>query len=152
MLTLNKRKYKNILKAKEKSLRSSADHPKRIALNVEVPQRLLTISSWRRRANELSEALPDALNHRQKTELFDVPLWHLSAPNRYNIYCSFPGIRIDNISLKTIMSTERIDNHHADYIIYTDGSATSGSKDGSFAVAITVGPANNPTAIGTIKE
>lgn len=36
----------NVLKAKEISLRSLADHPKRIALNVEITQRLLTTSSW----------------------------------------------------------------------------------------------------------
>ena len=50
------------------------------------------------------------------------------------------------------MSTKQIENHHADYIIHTDVSATLGSKDGGFAVVITQGPANNPARIDTIKE
>ena len=50
------------------------------------------------------------------------------------------------------MSTERIDNHHADYIIYTHGSATLGSTDDRLAVVITQGLANNPTTIDAIKE
>ena len=145
---------RKVLKAKDKSLQSSADHPQRIAFNVKVPQRLLTRSRWRRKANKLSEALPDALNHRQKTELFNIHPWHLNSPNSCNICCFALGIknRADNISLKTRMSIERIDNHHADYIICTDGRATLGSKDDSFVVLITKGPANNPTTIDTIKE
>ena len=82
------------------------------------------------------------------------PPWHLNAPNSYNIYCSVPGITscTDNTILKTRMSNERIDNHCADYIIYTDGSVTLGSKDGGFAVVITQGSANNPRTIDTIKK
>lgn len=52
----------------------------------------------------------------------------------------------------SIVSTERIANHRADYIIYKDGLTTVGSKDGGFAVVITQGPANNPARIDTIKE
>ena len=95
-----------------------------------------------------------ALNHRQQTELFKILPWHLNAPSSCNIYCSVPGItsRADNISCKTRMSTERIDNHHADYIIYTHGSTTLGSKDSRLAVVITQGLASNPTTIDAIKE
>ena len=35
------------------------------------------------------------------------------------------------------MTTQRIDNHHADYTIYTDGLATLWSKHDGFAVVIT---------------
>ena len=57
-----------ILKAREKALRSRDDHPKRIALNAQVPQRLQSRLNWRRKAIELVVALPEALNHRQQTE------------------------------------------------------------------------------------
>ena len=49
----------------------------------------------------------------------------------------------------SIVSTERIANHRADYIIYKDGLTTVGSKDGGFAVVIIQGTANNSTTIDT---
>ena len=39
-----------ILKAREKALRNTDDHPKRIALNAHVPQRLQSRLNWRRKA------------------------------------------------------------------------------------------------------
>ena len=76
-------------------------------------------SRWRRKAKELPEALPDALNHRQQMESLNIPLWHLNALNSCDIYYFAPGIRncTDNISFETRISIERIDNHHAHYII-----------------------------------
>ena len=126
---------RNVLTAKEISLRSSVDHPKNIALNVKIPQWLLTRSSWWRKANKLS----DTLNYRQQTEFFSIASWHRNAPNSYNTCCSVPGIKshTNNISLKTGRSTKQIHNHHTYYITYTDGSAMLGSKDDSFAVVIT---------------
>ena len=74
-----------VTKSKESSLLSTADHPKRTAFNVEVPQRLVTRSIWRRKVNDLSEALPDVLNHCQQTELSNIPPWHLYATGICNI-------------------------------------------------------------------
>ena len=66
-------------------------------------------------------------------ELFNMAPWHLNVPNSYNIYCYIPQItsHTDNVSLKTRVSTEQIDNNHTDYILYTDGLVTLQSKDGS---------------------
>ena len=47
-----------ILKAREKALRSTNGHPKRVALVDEIPQRLQTRCSFRRKSNELSTFLP----------------------------------------------------------------------------------------------
>ena len=54
-----------ILKANEKARRSTDDHPKRIALNVNIPQRLQSRSSFRQKAEELLSLLPPDLQHRQ---------------------------------------------------------------------------------------
>ena len=50
------------------------------------------------------------------------------------------------------MSISHIDNFGADYIIYTDGSATAGSTDGDFAVVVTQGSAQRPVTIATIRK
>ena len=54
-----------ILKTNEKARRSTDDHSKRIALDVDIPQRLQSRSSYRRKAEELSTLLPPDLQHRQ---------------------------------------------------------------------------------------
>ena len=50
-----------ILKVREKDLQNTDDHPKRIALNAHVPQRLQSRSNWCRKAIELVVVLPEAL-------------------------------------------------------------------------------------------
>ena len=62
-----------ILKAKEKALRSTGDHLKRIAVDVNVPQCLQNRSSFRRKAEELSTLLPPDLQHRQNIVHFLSP-------------------------------------------------------------------------------
>ena len=116
-----------ILKAREKALRNTDDHPKRIALNAHVPQRLQSRSNWRCKAIELAVALPETLNHRQQINHFTIAPWVVDDSNNCTIHRSTPGIssRVDSIDLKSQMSISYIDNFDADYIIYTDGSATA---------------------------
>lgn len=60
--------------------------------------------------------------------MFNILPWYLNAPDSYNIYCSVPGItkHFENISLKARIGTKKVENHHTNYIIYTDGLATLG--------------------------
>ena len=143
-----------ILKAREKALRNTDDHPKRIALNAHVPQRLQSRSNWRRKAIELAVALPETLNHRQQTNQFTVAPWVVDDCNNCTIHRSIPDIssRADSIDLKSQMSISHIDNFGADYIIYTDGSARAGSTNGGSAVVVTQGPAQHSVTIATIKN
>ena len=53
--------WRLILKANEKALRSTDEHPKRIALDVNIPQCFQSRSSFRRKAKELSTVLPPDL-------------------------------------------------------------------------------------------
>ena len=143
-----------ILKAREKAFRNTDDHPKRIALNAHVPQRLQSRSNWCRKASELAMALPEALNHRQQTDHFTITPWVVDDSNNCTIHRSIPGIssRDNSINLKSQMSISHIDNFGADYIIYTDGSATARSTDGGFAVVVTQGSAQHPVTIATIRK
>ena len=62
-----------ILKAKGKTLRSTNSHPKCIALDVNILQRLQSHPSFRRKAEELSTLLPPDLQHRQNITHFPSP-------------------------------------------------------------------------------
>ena len=81
-----------ILKANEKARRSTDDHPKRIALDVDIPQRLQSRSSFRRKAEELSTLLPPDLQHRQNIIHFPSPPWQQSSSRTERISTSVPGI------------------------------------------------------------
>ena len=64
-----------ILKANEKARHSTDDHPKCIALDVDIPQRLQSRSSFRRKAEELSPLLPPDLQQKQNIIHFPSPPW-----------------------------------------------------------------------------
>ena len=142
-----------ILRSREKTLRSAGDHPKRIAFDNEVQQRIQSRSSWRRKDNQLAEAMPDTLQHRQNINHFTIAPWKTDISVTCTIYNHVPGIntRNDDTATKTTCSLQQINSHRADLIIYTDGSATAGTTAG-FAIVITQGPAEQPTTIDTIRE
>ena len=81
-----------ILKAREKSLRSTDDHQKCIALAANTPQRLQNRSSFRRKAEELSTFLPPELQHRQNIIHFPSPPWQHSTTHEGQIATTVPGI------------------------------------------------------------
>ena len=142
-----------ILKANEKALRSTDDHPKRIALDVNIPQRLLSHSSSRRKAEELSTLLLTDLHHRQNITHFPSPPWQQSPSHDERISTSVPGItgRADDNNLKRQCSLSTIASYQADYVIYTDGSASGGTRNGGAAAVVTRGSPLQPDVITTIK-
>ena len=62
-----------IVQAREKCLHAAADHPKQLALENDIPQRIVTRCSFHRKATELSSILPEELSHRQIINLFPSP-------------------------------------------------------------------------------
>ena len=142
-----------ILKANEKALRSTDDHPKRIALDVNIPQRLLSHSSFRRKAEELSTLLLTDLHHRQNITHFPSPPWQQSPSHDGRIATSVPGItgRADENNLKRQCSLSTIASYQADYVIYTDGSASGGTRNGGAAAVVTRGSPLQPDVVTTIK-
>ena len=91
-----------ILKTQEKEFRSADDHPKRVVLAADIPQRLQNRRSFRRKANDLSTLLPAELEHLQTINNFTYPSWQLSTPHEEQISISVPGVtgRADDINLK----------------------------------------------------
>ena len=81
-----------ILKAKEKALCSTDDHPKSIALAINVPQRLQNHSRFHQKAEELSTLLPPDPQQIQNIVHFPSPLWQQSYSHEGRIATSVPGI------------------------------------------------------------
>ena len=78
--------------AGEKALRSTEDHPKRIALDANIPQRLQNCSIFRQKAEELSTLLPPDLQHRQNIIHFPSPPWQHSSSHKGRIVTTVPEI------------------------------------------------------------
>ena len=128
-------------------------HPKRIALDVNVPQRLQSRSSFRRKDGELSTLLPPDLQHRQNIIHFSSPPWQQSLSIKGQIATSVPGItgRADDSILRRQCGLTTIASYQADYTIYTDGSASRGTRNGGAAAVVTRGSRIQPEVITTIK-
>ena len=105
------------------------DHPKRIALDVNILQHLQRGSSFRRKAEELSTLLPPDLQHRQNITHFPSPLWQQNSSFERRISTSVPVItgQTNDNNLKWQCSLSIITSYQADYVIYTDGSGCSRS-------------------------
>ena len=142
-----------ILKANEKALRSTDNHPKRITLDINIPQHLVSCSNFRRKIEELSTLLPPDLQHRQNITHFPSPPWQQSPSHDGRIATSVPGItgRADENNLKRQCSLSTIASYQADYVIYTDGSASGGTRNGGAAAVVTRGSPLQPDVVTTIK-
>lgn len=70
-----------ILRAQEKALQSSDDHPKHLALTANIPQRLLNRSRFCRKANGLPTLFSAELEHRQLINQFSSPPWQFGTPS-----------------------------------------------------------------------
>ena len=143
-----------ILKASEKALRSTDDHPKRVALITNIPQRLQSRSSFRRKVKELSTLLPPERQHRQSINHFSSPPWQLNTSCEGQISTTAPGItgRTDDLDQKRQWSLTAIASYQADYTIYTDGSASRGTRNRGAAAVVTRGPPTQPEVVTIIKN
>ena len=142
-----------IVKANEKARRSTVDHPKCIALDVNIPQLLQSRSSFRRKAEELLTLLPPDLQHRQSIIHFPSPPWQQSSSHTGRISTSVPGItsRADDNNIKQQCSLSTIISYQADYVVYTDGSASGGTRNGGAAAVVTRGSPLQPDVFTIIK-
>ena len=141
-----------ILKAKEKALRSIDDHPKHIALDVNIPQRLQNRSSFRRKAEELSTFLPPDLQHRQNIIHFPSPPLQQSSSYEGRIATSVLGItgQTNDSNLRRQCSLTTTASFLADYFIYTNEFASRGTRNGGAAEVVTRGSSLQSEAIATI--
>ena len=141
------------LKANEKARCSTDNHPKRIALDVDIPQRLQSRSSFCRKAEELSSLLPPDLQHRQNIIHFPSPPWQQSSSHTGRISTSVPGIisRPDDNNIKRQCRLTTIISYQADYVVYTVGSASGGTRNGGAAAVVTRGSPDQPEVVAIIK-
>ena len=104
-----------ILKAREKALHSTDDHPKSISLDANIPQRLQNRSSFHQKAEELSTILSPNLKHRQDIIHFPPPPWQNSSPHEGRIATTVPGItdRANDTNLKLQCSLTAIASYQA---------------------------------------
>ena len=142
-----------ILKANQMTRRSTDNHQKRIALNVNIPQRLQSCSSFLRKAEELSSLLPPDLQHRQNIIHFPSPPWQQSSSHTGRISASVPGItsRADDNNIKRQCSLSTIISYQADYVVCTNGSASGGTRNGGAAAVVTRGSPYEPEVVTIIK-
>ena len=142
-----------ILKANEKARRSTDDHLKRIALDVNILQRLHSRSSFRRKAEELSTLLPPDLQHRQTIIHFLSPPWQQNSSHAGRISTSVSGItsRADDNNIKRQFSLSTIVSYQADYVVYTNGSASGGTRYGGAAAVVTRGSPLQPGVVTITK-
>ena len=129
---------RNCVKAREKALRCPPKHPRLIAFTNEAPSRL-TRSSCRRKAEELSTKLPAAAEDRLIPCRYAVPPWDWT--QELEVYPTLPGIkgRNDSTEKKMEAAQKAIEKVDADIVVYTDGSASEGNKEGGAAAVVTCG-------------
>ena len=142
-----------ILRAYEKAQRSADDHPKRIALDVNIPQCLQSRSSFRRKVEELSTLLPLDLQHRQNIIHFPSPPWQQSSSHTGKISTTVPGItsRADDNETRQKCSLSTIISYQADCIVYTVGSVSGGRRNGGVAEVATRRSPLQPDVVTLIK-
>ena len=99
-----------IVRARKKCLCITAEHPKQLALQNDIPQRIFIRSSFRRKATKLSTILPEELSHRHVVSLFPSSPWIASSFCTNQVSSTMPSIcdHDDPLALKLEKSLEYI--------------------------------------------
>jgi ribonuclease HI len=143
---------RSALIATEKSHRLPDGHPRKLALATSHPnqRRNLKKHSWRSLVDSQQGSIPPELLDRKPMPFFLSPPW--SAPSALEIYPHLRGVasRHDPVEVKIAAAIDRIRDVNADITIYTDGSATGGTREGGSAVIVTSGDPTSPTIIHEI--
>ena len=142
-----------ILKAREKALRNNNDHPKCVALALEILQRLQNRCSFCCMANKLSTLLPPELQHQQNINTFPSLPWQLSTPCEERIATIVPGItgQADDIDIKCWCNLNIIASYQAGYTIFTDGSTSTGPRNRGAPAVVTRGSSIQSKLFTAIK-
>ena len=97
--------------------------------------------------------MPPDLQHRQNIIHFPSPPWQQSSSHTGRISTSVPGItsRADDNNIKRQCSLSTIISYQADYVVYTNGSASGGTRNGGAAAVVTRGSPHQPEVVTIIK-
>lgn len=147
--TISKR---HCLTSYEKAARLPRGHPRRELLEREVPKRN-TRTSWRSAGKALSNLLPDTARDRDPIVTASRPPWSERGP--YTIASTIPGVNRKGDLQPDKLREAAIDclkSHHAGTVLYTDGSASAGTKDGGSAAIIVAGDFHHPVTVEKILQ
>ena len=139
------------LQSVEKALRLPEDHPRFETWQQAIPSKNQR-KGWKAKGDELLSKLPVEATDRLPIQMYVCAPW--GNPCDIQIYADVPGIkgRDDPIELKKSITMARLDSFNADFIIYTDGSATAGCSNGGAAAIITRGSAETPVVLHEMRS
>ena len=148
----------NIMKGSQKIYHLPDDHPRKQCLDRPpiIKFNKTNRENCRTTSNLLSRALPPAANAPESRVPFNpysVEPWSMRGCIS-SIYEELPGIKSkkDNPELIATAAYNRISELGTEFAIYTDGSATAGTKDGGSAAVITNGDPRNPNIVEVKKR
>ena len=136
----------------EKAARLPRGHPRRELLEKDVPKRN-TRTSWRSTGNSLSNLLPNTAHDRDPIAMSSRPPW--IDKGSYSVATTVPGVNRKGDLQPDKLREAAIDclkSHHASTVIYTDGSASAGTKDGGSAAIIATGDFLQPGTAERIMQ
>ena len=131
---------------------STNDHPKCIALAANIPQCLQNRSSFLRKAEELSTS--PIFNTHKTLFIFHLHHGRVAPSHEGQIATTVPGItiRADDTSQKRRCSLTTIASYQANYIIYTDGSASRGTRNEGAVAFVSRGSLLQSVVVTIIKS
>ena len=136
-----------IATSREKAFRRPPNHPRRLALEGEQRHRLCR-DSWRENSKKLEASLPEGLTPRETLAGPTEYLWTAN-PRKWTVSSTLVGgNRTDNARTDAIRV---IRESEAQWVIYTDESASEGTHFGGSAMVVTEGDPENPVTIDKIK-
>ena len=139
------------MQSREKAERLPDNHPRKLAL-YNARERRNDRNSWFQRANKIWSDfdIPIELENRQPLEFYTRDPW--KPPTKLAVFPSLEGATSKEVSdeVKQAAASARITSLAPDIVIYTDGSAAEGTKNGGAGVAIADNDPLNPQINATI--
>ena len=111
------------------------------------PPHRLARSNWREQAKRTADQLPEELEKREVLSV-EAPPW-IEERQRWTAFPKLMGENRSDNSVEKAVNT--INDNCPEFVIYTDGSAAEGTRDGGSAVVVTTGDPREPEVVQEIK-
>ena len=135
----------------EKAVRLPADHPRSLAYHAPGRSRLKR-DDWRKVAKDLQNRLPAELQPRVDLQLFAVKPWVEAASMEVSPLLEGVSSRLDREEIRRTAALDNIRQTNASKVIYTDGSATAGTRMGGAAFVVTEGDPESPNVLSSVEK
>ena len=149
---------RNLLISREKALRLDNDHPRRRAFDESVPKRIGmkndTSHNWCSKTDQLTSKynLNILSTSRKPLRYFELAPW--LDGKLESVFPAVPGLasKHETEILRRTLSYARIRELDSTYVLYSDGSASGGVKQGGAGVVVTFGDPESPTVVDTLMR